>query len=180
MMIWGAYGLALLNRVRWRAARWVTLLVLLAWLGGMIWQSRVIWRQVDYAGTVAALTDLNRQIEPGALILLDDQSPVGWGDVIGTPLRFIFDHPVFVLRDPQAVKSEALQAVVKDWQQQGHQVYVLSQADKTVSVADALPLGAAQRFTFETSMLQPTYTDYPNQVMPVRYDLAIQAIGAVR
>ena len=180
MMIWGAYGLAAISRARWRGARLVTGLVLAAWLAGMIWQSRVIWRQVDYAGALAALTQLDQQLEPGAVVLFDDQNPVGMGDVIGTPLRFIFDHPVLALRDPQAVTPEALRALVQDWQQRGYQVYVMSQADKGVSVADDLPLGEAQQFTFDTTVLLPTYTDYPNQVVPVRYALQAQAVQTLR
>jgi 4-amino-4-deoxy-L-arabinose transferase-like glycosyltransferase len=180
MMIWGAYGLTAISRARWRGARWVALLLGLAWLGGMVWQSRVIWRQVDDAGAIAAMTDLNRQLAPGAIVLLDDQSPVGFGDVVGTPLRFIFEHPVFVLRNPQTVTPEALRALVRDWQQREYPVYVISQTDKTVSVADSLPLGAAQRFVLDTTVLQPTYTDYPNQVTSARYDLAIQQVQTLR
>ncbi len=180
LMIWGAYGVAVISRARWRGARLVTGLVLLAWLGGMIWQSRVIWRQVDDAGAIEALTRLDHQLEPGAIVLFDDQSPVGVGDTIGTPLRFIFDHPVFVLRDPQAVMPEALRALVQGWQQQGRHVYVLSDTGREVSVKDVLPLGEPQRFTFDTTILQPTYTDYPNQVVPVTYDLKVNEVQLLR
>jgi uncharacterized membrane protein len=180
MMIWGAYGLAYLSRARRRSIRLVTWIVLLAWLAGMVWQSRVIWRQVDDAGAVTALTEFNRRLEPGAIVLFDDQSPVGWGDVFGTPLRFIYEHPVFVLRNPQAVTPKALRALVRDWQQRGYPVYVMSQADKTVSVADSLPLSDAQQYLFETTVLQPTYTDYPNKVVPMRYDVAIREVQALR
>ncbi len=180
MMIWGAYGLAAVSRARWRGAPLVTGLVVLAWLGGMIWQSRVIWRQVDYVGAMDALTQLDRKLEPGAIVLFDDQSPVGVGDVVGTPLRFIFDHPTFVLRNPQAVTTAALQDLIRRWQQEGRNVYVLSESDKTLSIKDTLPAGKAQQFTFNTSVLQPTYTDYPNQVVPVQYDLKLQEVQLLR
>jgi hypothetical protein len=140
----------------------------------------VIWRQVDDAGAIAALARLDRQLSPGAIVLFDDQSPVGVGDVLGTPLRFIFDHPVFVLRDPQAVSPEALRTLVRGWQQQGRRVYILSAADKDASIEDTLPLGAEQEFAFDTTVLQPTYTDYPNQVVPVRYDLSVSEIRPLR
>jgi hypothetical protein len=179
LMIWGGYGLAALSRARWRGARLVMGLVLLAWLGGMIWQSRVIWRQVDDAGQLAALTEWNQQLAPGAVLLFDDQNPVGTGDFIGTPMRFIFDHPVFALRNPQAVTPEALRALVRDWQQQGRSVYVLSETSKDVSIKNVLPLGKARQLTFETTVLVPTYTDYPNQVMPLRYDLKAQEVQAL-
>ena len=176
MMIWGAYGLAAISRARWRGARLMTGLVLVAWLGGMIWQSRVIWRQVDYTGMVTALAQWDRELAPGAILLFDDQSPVGMGDVIGTPLRFIFDHPIFALRNPHAVTPDALRALVQDWQQQGRTVYVVSESGKEVSIKDVLPMGKAQRFTFDTTVLLPTYTDYPNQVVPQRYDLKAQEV----
>ena len=155
-------------------------LVLLAWLGGMIWQSRVIWRQVDDAGMTEALARLDRQLEPGAIVLFDDQSPVGVGDAIGTPLRFIFNHPVFVVRNPQAVTAGAWQDLIRGWQQQGRSVYVLSEAGKEVSVKDIFPLDAAQQFAFDTTILLPTYTDYPNQVVPMLYNLKAQAIQSLR
>jgi hypothetical protein len=180
MMIWGAYGLAAISRARWRGARLVTGLVLVAWLGGMIWQSRVIWRQVDYTGVLAGLTQMDRALAPGAIVLFDDQNPVGMGDFIGTPLRFIFNHPVFALRDPQAVTPAALRALVQDWQQQGRPVYVVSESSKEVSIKDVLPMGEAQRFTFDTTVLLPTYTDYPNQVVPARYDLKAQEVQTLR
>jgi hypothetical protein len=180
MTMWGAYGLAALCRAHWRGARLATGLVLLLWLGGMLWQSRVIWRQVDYTGMMAAMTQWNRELAPGAILLFDDQSPVGMGDVIGTPLRFIFDHPVLALRYPQAVTPEALRALVQGWQRQGQSVYVLSETGKEVSLRDVLPLGEAQYFRVDTAILQPTYTEYPNQVVPVRYDLKAQLIQSLR
>ena len=179
LMIWGAYGLAAISRARWRGAWLLTGLVLLAWLAGMIWQSRVIWRQVDYAGAMAMLAHLDRDLAPEAIVLFDDQSPVGMGDVIGTPLRFIFDHPIFALRNPHAVTPDALRALVQDWQQQGRTVYVVSESGKEVSIKDVLPMGKAQRFTFDTTVLLPTYTDYPNQVVPQRYDLKAQEVQAL-
>jgi 4-amino-4-deoxy-L-arabinose transferase-like glycosyltransferase len=179
LMIWGGYGLAVLSRARWRGAPLLTGLVLVAWLSGMIWQSRVIWRQVDDAGQVAALTQWNQQLTPGAVLLFDDQNPVGLGDFIGTPLRFIFDHPVFALRNPQALTPAVLRALVREWQQQGRAVYVLSEASQDVSVKDVLPLGDAQRLTFATTVLLPTYTDYPNQVAPKQYDLKAQQVQAL-
>ena len=129
---------------------------------------------------LAGLTQMDRALAPGAIVLFDDQNPVGMGDFIGTPLRFIFDHPVFALRNPRAVTPAALRALVQDWQQQGRPVYVVSESGKEVSIKDVLPMGEAQRFTFDTTVLLPTYTDYPNQVVPARYDLKAQEVQTLR
>ena len=179
MMMWGAYGLVVISRVRWRGARWMAGVVLLVWLVGIAWQARVIWRQVDYSGVTAALAQLDRELEPGAIVLFDDQSAVGIGDVVGTPLRFIFEHPVFVLRNPQAVTPEELHALIKDWQQQGYMVYIMSRGGKAATVADTLPLDEMQAFTFDAAVLQQTYTEYPNKVVPVQYHLNVAVVEAL-
>ena len=177
LVVWGAYGLAAASRNRYRWVQAAVIIVAFAWLGGMLWQSRVIGRQVDSAGMISALTDLNRQLEPGAVLLIDDQSPVGIGDIIGTPLRFIFEHPVFVLRDSLAMAPDALQSIIRRWQRQGRSVYVIGDAARELSVNKVLPLGTATHLAFTTAILASTYTEYPNQVVPQTYDLKIYAVA---
>ena len=41
----------------------------------------------------------------GAVLLFNDQSPVGQGDIWGTPLKFVYDHNVFSLRRPGTASS---------------------------------------------------------------------------
>ena len=93
------------------------------------------------------------------------------------PLRFIFEHPVFVLRDSQVVAPDALQSIIHRWQQEGRSVYVIGDAAKDLSVNKVLPLGAANHFAFTTAILASTYTEYPSRVVPQTYDLKIYAVA---
>jgi len=175
IVVWGAYGLAAASRVRDRRVVALAAIAAVGWFGGMLWQSRIIGRQVDDAGALDALVTLDHALEKGSIVLMDDQSVVGLGDVIGTPLRYIFDHPVFVLRAPEALPPGWLAAAVEGWQRQGRQVYLVSDATKALSLIGSLSVTHKIRFAFEVSILEPTYTQFPDRVVPVRYDLNVYA-----
>ncbi len=168
LVVWGAYGLTWLSR-RGRLPAIIAAIVVLSWWGGMAWQSRIIVTQVDYANAWPTLRDFERTLDPDSVVLMYDQAPVGMGDVIGTPLRFLFDHPVFVLRTADALTAGGLQADIERWRQAGRTVYVMG--DANTSIASAYALEPASRFTYATTILQPTYTQYPDQLLPIQYDL---------
>jgi hypothetical protein len=168
LVVWGAYGLTWLTR-RGRRPALVAALVVLIWWGGMVWQSRLIATQVDYANAWPALRDFERTLDPDSVVLMYDQAPVGTGDIIGTPLHFLFDHPVFVLRTADALTAGGLHADLERWRQAGRTVYVLG--DANTSIASAYALEPASRFTYAATILQPTYTQYPDQLSPIQYDL---------
>jgi hypothetical protein len=175
IVVWGAYGLAAASRTHDRRVVTVVVIAAIGWLVGMLWQSRVIGRQVDDAGALEALASLDHTLEAGAVVLMDDQSAVGLGDVIGTPLRYIFDHPVFVLRAPEALPPGWLSAAVSDWQERGRRVYVIGDAAQDSPVIGSLAIANQTRFAFEVAVLEPTYTQFPDRVVPIRYDLKVSA-----
>ena len=178
IIVWGAYGLAAASRARDRRVVTVVAIAAIGWLVGMLWQSRVIGRQIDDAGALEALASLDRTLEPGAVVLMDDQSAVGLGDVIGTPLRYIFNHPVFVLRAPEALPPGWLSAAIADWQHRGRSVYMIGDAVKDLTVIAVLPIADKTRLTFEVRVLEPTYTQFPDRVVPTRYDLNVYKVAA--
>ncbi len=128
LVVWGAYGLTWLTR-RGRVPAIVAAIVVVSWWGGMVWQSRVIATQVDYANAWPTLRDFEHTLDPDSVVLMYDQATVGMGDVIGTPLHFLFDHPVFVLRTADALTSGGLQADIARWRQAGRTVYVIGAAN---------------------------------------------------
>ena len=100
----------------------LSLLLAAGWLAGLGWAARGFVSQVDYAGLTAQLDALAAQLPPEAVLLFDDQAPVGQGDVWGTPLRFVYGHDVFTLRRPPAEVAPALVQTIKTWQNSGRPV----------------------------------------------------------
>jgi 4-amino-4-deoxy-L-arabinose transferase-like glycosyltransferase len=97
-------------------------LLAIAWLLGLGWSARGFISQVDYKGVVAQLADINDDLPPNSVLIFNDQSPVGLGDFWGTPLKFIFGHDVFTLRDLNSLDDVKLAESIKSWQNNGRSV----------------------------------------------------------
>jgi hypothetical protein len=69
------------------------------------------------------------QLPPDAVLLFNDQSPVGQGDIWGTPLKFIYGYDVFTLRQAPAGVSTALAESIKTWQNSGQPVVWIGPTD---------------------------------------------------
>jgi hypothetical protein len=99
------------------------LILALAWLGSLAWSARGFITQVDYRGLTGQLAQLDEQLPANSVLLFDDQSPVSVGDVLGTPLHYIFGHDVYTLRAPQMLDDAALVKTIESWQNSGRSVY---------------------------------------------------------
>lgn len=113
------------------------------WLAGLGWSARGFVSQVDHAGLAAQLDALARRLPDGAVLLFNDQLPVGQGDVWGTPLRFIYGYDAFALRQPPAAVAAPLVESIKTWQNSGRPV---------VWVGDSAWLDE-QQFTYRTEQV---------------------------
>jgi hypothetical protein len=95
----------------------------LAWMFGIVDAARGFIGQVDDRGLIAQIEQFNARLAPRSLLIFNDPAPVGAGDFLGTPLRFLYEREVFTLRDPQAIDRERLLATVHRWQAAGWAVY---------------------------------------------------------
>lgn len=92
------------------------------WLAGIGPAARGFVSQVDHAGLVAQVDALAAELPPRAVLLFNDQSPVGEGDIWGTPLRFVYGFEAFALRRPPDSVSSTLVEAIKTWQNNGRAV----------------------------------------------------------
>ncbi len=99
------------------------------WLGGLGWAARGFVTQVDHAGLAAQVEQLADRLPAGAVLLFDDPSPVGQGDVWGTPLKFVYGFDVFTLRQPPAQVTSALARQIETWQNKGRPVVWIGATD---------------------------------------------------
>jgi hypothetical protein len=112
--------------VRWKIfARPVAILAALVtavWLAGIGWAARGFVSQVDHAGLAEQMDALAGSLPEGAILLFADESPVGQGDVWGTPLRFVYGYDAFALRLPPETAGDSLVEAIKTWQNNGRPV----------------------------------------------------------
>jgi hypothetical protein len=154
----------------WLAAqqkRWLSaaaLLLAILWLGGLSWSARGFVSQVDYRGMIAQLDAIDAPLTAGAVLLFNDQAPIGQGDVWGTPLRFLYGHDVFSLRDPAFLDTAHLNTAIRQWQAAGRTVYWV----ETAGGADWQPAGQmklAQSYQLEAIVMENTYDHRPSRLV---------------
>lgn len=113
---------AFLARIPYRLSMIVLAVVIIAWLAGFGWSARGFVTQVDHAGLIGQMDALASGLPEGAILLFNDQSPVGEADIWGTPLRFVYGFDVFALRQSPESISPALVETIKTWQNNGRPV----------------------------------------------------------
>jgi hypothetical protein len=123
---------------RWPAgvAAWVLGLTLLA---GLLYNNRAVWNLVEYRGLAQQVGVLAGQLEPGAVLLFDDDVAVGVGATIGTPLQYLYGFTAFDLQE-EHLDPEALVEGIGLWQDEGRTVYWVRGPQASYDLPDELTL----------------------------------------
>ena len=158
---WAGYGARAGRRLAYPLGPVLLAMTAVVWLAGLGWSARGFVSQVDHAGLTAQLDELAGRLPDGTVLLFNDQSPVGQGDVWGTPLRFIYGHDALALRQPPATVAAPLVESIKTWQNSGRPV---------VWVGDSAWLDEAQiayrteQITLQSERLESSYDHKPTAI----------------
>lgn len=150
------------RRPRWLAAP--ALLLAILWLGGLGWGARGFVTQVDYRGVITQLAAINDGLSPNAVLLFNDQAPIGQGDVWGTPLRFLYGHDIFSLRDPAALDERRLNNTIQQWQAAGRTVYWV-EVPGGATWQPAGDMRLVQDYQLEATVMENSYDHRPAKVL---------------
>jgi len=145
---------------RW--IRFAGIVLGLTWLFIIGLSARQYIKQVDYAGILAQLENLDDQLEPDSILIFNDSSPISSGDLLGTPLRFLFGHDVFTLRQAELLDEIAFRLTVENWLENGRQVYWIGDAGSLSSYG--LNPGPTVQTTISSYHLEASYDKKPEQL----------------
>ncbi len=132
-----------------------------------------VW-QVDHQGIVAQLEMLDNQLEPASILIFDDQAAVTNGDVLGTPLRFLFGHEVFSLRDIESLDKAALARMIARWRKSGRPVYWVG--EHAALEDEVLTLGPPLEVEIASQHLEGRYDRKPSEIVELRWQLNIYPV----
>jgi 4-amino-4-deoxy-L-arabinose transferase-like glycosyltransferase len=152
-----------LSTLRRKWAHWFGLGLTLLWLFGIVWSSRGFVSQVDLRSAITQMDRLNALFEPRSVLLFGDPAPVGMGDLLGTPLRFLYGHDVYPLRAPGALDATRFDEELARWRAADRQVYWISVPDGP-SWPGRASLGSTKEFIFEAAVLENTYDHKPTRI----------------
>ncbi len=157
------------------AGRFAGAALAIALMGLLLYNNRLIWQQVDYAGGVDQLaqlaTLLDEEANDQSIALFVDDAPVGVGAVFGTPLQYLYQMTAFDLQEDQ-LPMLAMTAQIADWQRAGRSVYVIRKQGSPPFFDEAL-LEPVDIFTWDTPVLELTYDHAPAMVQRSQYVLEI-------
>ena len=99
------------------------------------------------------------------MLIFGDSAPVGVGDLLGTPLRFLYGHDVFTLRNVDALNKERFAEVIRVWQRAGRSVYWVGMAEGFAWPLAGSMLGSPTDHRVTTTMLEQPYDHKPTAEM---------------
>jgi hypothetical protein len=159
---------------RWR--RHLATALTLVWIVCILALGRGFVSQVDYAGVGEQLASLDAALEPNSIVVFGDSSPVGMGDIVGTPLRFLYQHPVLSIRRPELLGSVPWLATVARWQSEGREVVWIEPAGGIGWPGPASDLLDQRTFTISSDVLENTYVRKPQAIMHTDWQLTVSRV----
>jgi hypothetical protein len=157
-------------------ARWVPVGLTLIWFFGIVISARGFVSQVDFRGLTGELDRLNAALQPHAVLVFNDPAPVGAGDVLGTPLRFLYGHDAFTLREPKALDARSFDEAVRRWQTSGRAVYWVSVPGGHPYPGSETHLAAPVEIDLTTRALENAYDHKPSGLFDARWQLSLSRV----
>ena len=166
----------LINTLWQQRHKWIkgaAFFLTIGWILGIIWSARGFITRVDYATIPEQITQLNTQLSPNSIIIFQENAPIGVGDFVGTPLRFLFEHDVYKLHLTDASIPPVLVDTIKSWQNNGRTIYWVG--DSTWLETQNIPFAPSQT-TISSDELEGSYTHKPTEIKPINWVLNINEI----
>jgi hypothetical protein len=175
----GAYAIHRLSTLRPPWARGLGLGLTLLWILSIVGSARGFVSQVDLRSAIDQMDRLNALFLPRSVLLFGDPAPVGMGDLLGTPLRFLHGHDVYTVRDLNALDPARFTEALARWQAEDRAIYWID-VQNGFGWPGGASLGAAQEFTFEAAVLENTYDHKPSRIDVTPWRITVAPVMAVQ
>jgi hypothetical protein len=144
------------------------------WLAGLAWLARGFVSQIDYVNLQDQIAQIDMLLSPESVLIFDDQSAVTTGDIIGTPLHFLYGHDVYSIRAPEDLDQDVLADAIDNWRQAGRDVYWVGFPGSAQLLGlVATPL---ENVTIKTQQLEGSYDRKPVAILDATWSLNISLI----
>jgi hypothetical protein len=139
----------------------ISVLIAMIWLGLFAWSAQGFIRQIDNRGVVEQLAEINDSLPEESILLFNDQAPVGLGDFWGTPLKYIFGHDAYTIRNSRLLEDAPLAETIEFWQNNGRSVIWIG--DPQWLDMQGLPYESTT-YTITSDVLEGSYEHKPQEI----------------
>jgi hypothetical protein len=164
------------GKMRWLVSSGLTLV----WFSGILLSTRGFVSQVDYQGIISQLERLNAGLPHHSVLIFGDVAPVGAGDQLGTPLRFLYGHDVFTLRSSDALDRARFTEAIRNWQQAGRNVYWIGTSGGPAWPALDISLGPPMVGQIDVMALEGAYDHKPTALSVIKWTVPLASVGRVQ
>ena len=155
----------------------LSLFIAVVWLFLLGWSAQGFISHIDNQGVLEQLAIINEEIPAGSVLLFNDQSPVGLGDYWGTPLKYIFGHDAFTIRDIDKLENAPLAETIEFWQNSGRTVIWIGDP----GWLNAQGFAHVDRlYAISSSVMESSYEHKPHKIIPVEWRLPAAVIEPQR
>ncbi len=176
-----AFGMAFsLDRLaNWRPiARPVMVGLLVIEVTLMLYTGRVALRQVDYQGGLEQYRAFSHYVPPHAIVLFNDNQPVGTAGIIGTPLAYLDGHTVIDLQE-DSLNRDRLDELVQGWFISGRTVVVVDGPARVSGLCDRWQCQSLGTVQFNLPVLEASYEHFPVRIDRLQFPLNIYEVKSL-
>ncbi len=144
----------------------------------MPYKGQIMIPQVDYKGSVEQFRVFASLIPRDAVVLFNDDEPVGAAGIFGTPLAFLERRTVLDLREDH-LDFNRLDTLVEQWRASGRPVVVVNGSSPVSGLCDRWRCRAIGTVQFDLSVLEHSYDHWPTAIVPYQPALAVYIVEQV-
>jgi 4-amino-4-deoxy-L-arabinose transferase-like glycosyltransferase len=177
-----ALGIAyILSRLfAWRrVGRVLAIGLALAQFGLLLYADRVVVRQVDYRGGLEQYRAFARTIPPDAIVMFNDNQPVGTAGIVGTPLAYLDGRTVIDLQEDR-INRDRLDALVQGWLTSGRPVMVVDGPSRVAGLCDRWRCRSLGTTQFNMPILEASYEHFPVNINRLQFSLDLYLVESVQ
>lgn len=172
-MVTSGYVFGWLFRQR-RGYRFAGLFLAGLWLISLAISARGFIGQVDFQGIITQLDKFDEQLSPDSILIFNSQDQITTGDVLGTPLNYLYGHDAYSLRDIEKLEPDVFHDAINQWQSEGREVYWFG--DRSPLAKLGLNSGQPVVVTISGPQLENSYEHKPQLVGQVQWTLEVAPI----
>ena len=166
----GAYALTQLlpDSIKVKKLGWprmgAGLLLMGLWLAGLAWNARGFVSQVDNVGSSEQIAAFEANLPPYSILIFNERSAYGQGELLGTPLHFLYGHDVLTLYDLEGVDSAELSRQLTSWHEQNRTIFWVSPSNGGKWDSAEWQLSNPTPYSISLTQLEANYWQKPTQL----------------
>jgi hypothetical protein len=164
----------------WRpVGRYAAIGLAIAQVALLLYAGRVVIRQIDYRGGIDQFRTLSELVPDRAIVMFNDDQPVGTAGIVGTPLAYLDGRTVIDLQEDR-IHHDRLDALVHNWLASDRPVVLIEGPSRVAGLCDRWRCRQLGTVPFNLPVLESSYEHLPVKIIQLQFSLDLYAVESVQ